>query len=453
MGKDYHVIHEMNKTQHQGKVMDLSFSEDGRYFASVSTDQNLIIQDTELQKPPVLFQGHTKQVETCIWVPGSNEIVSCSKDGNLYLWALTNKKIVPRKISIGKWVYGCQFTPDGSRLLAVAENMTYLINTRSLKIEKTFSAKYGLFSSWTLSPAGRFLLTGCDSIAQLWDLNSGKHLINNPIGMTGDVMGVSFSPDARMIVLGSGKLFGFQGGKIGQFTLEEIGELNNYFDMGGYIVLPEIEFDEEITFCKFSPDGRQILVGFFNQDLRIWDLKKGNWLTKMSNACYKGRIAIFSQDAKYIITAASTCIKLYKSSNGSMITQISIEGSSALTMESKTKKIAVGDIYGAIHLLRIMGIEFAPSYVTATYLYRFSKQAYDKTPTVLCPACGHRYFSPKKVLDTIEEITKKAGLKKGQSPCFELPDEAWEEPGLLSECPKCKEKLRFNPFIAGGEDY
>jgi len=52
---------------------------------------------------------------------------------------------------------------------------------------------------------------------------------------------------------------------------------------------------------------------------------------------------------------------------------------------------------------------------------------------------------------TIEEITKKTGLKPEQSPCLELPDAAWEEPGLLGNCPKCGEKLKFNPFIAGGD--
>jgi hypothetical protein len=44
---------------------------------------------------------------------------------------------------------------------------------------------------------------------------------------------------------------------------------------------------------------------------------------------------------------------------------------------------------------------------------------------------------------------KKAGLLPEQSPCLELPDEVWEEPGLLSECPKCGEKLKFNPFVVG----
>lgn len=35
----------------------------------------------------------------------------------------------------------------------------------------------------------------------------------------------------------------------------------------------------------------------------------------------------------------------------------------------------------------------------------------------------------------------------------ELSDNVWEEPGLLSECPKCKEKLKFNPFLVGADEF
>jgi hypothetical protein len=52
-------------------------------------------------------------------------------------------------------------------------------------------------------------------------------------------------------------------------------------------------------------------------------------------------------------------------------------------------------------------------------------------------------------LATIDRIIKKAGLKSEQSTCLELPDEAWEDPGLLINCPNCKASLKFNPFIAG----
>lgn len=43
----------------------------------------------------------------------------------------------------------------------------------------------------------------------------------------------------------------------------------------------------------------------------------------------------------------------------------------------------------------------------------------------------------------------KGGISKKL--CLELPDEAWEHPGLLGNCPKCGAELKFNPFIAGGE--
>jgi hypothetical protein len=43
-------------------------------------------------------------------------------------------------------------------------------------------------------------------------------------------------------------------------------------------------------------------------------------------------------------------------------------------------------------------------------------------------------------------------LRPEQSPCLELPEEAWEEPGLLSYCPKCSGELKFNPFMAGNID-
>ena len=31
--------------------------------------------------------------------------------------------------------------------------------------------------------------------------------------------------------------------------------------------------------------------------------------------------------------------------------------------------------------------------------------------------------------------------------CSKLSKEAWDEPRLLSECPKCHKPLKFNPFI------
>lgn len=61
--------------------------------------------------------------------------------------------------------------------------------------------------------------------------------------------------------------------------------------------------------------------------------------------------------------------------------------------------------------------------------------------------CGQRLPVSRKILDVIREISRNANLSPDQSPCLELPDEAWGEPRLLSECPLCHKPLKFNPFI------
>ena len=38
-------------------------------------------------------------------------------------------------------------------------------------------------------------------------------------------------------------------------------------------------------------------------------------------------------------------------------------------------------------------------------------------------------------------------LRPDQCPYLELPNEAWHEPRLLSECPLCHKPLKINPFI------
>jgi len=61
--------------------------------------------------------------------------------------------------------------------------------------------------------------------------------------------------------------------------------------------------------------------------------------------------------------------------------------------------------------------------------------------------CGQRFPVSSKILNVISAINRDAKLSPGQSPCLELPKEAWDEPRLISECPLCHKPLKFNPFI------
>jgi WD40 repeat protein len=164
-----------------------------------------------------------------------------------------------------------------------------------------------------------------------------------------------------------------------------------------------------ITSIAISSDGKLAVTGSLDKTCVLWDLRKQN------------KIAIF------IANQGIECLAL------------------------KRDNLVIGGNSGGMFFLKI------PSYYTCVEEIVTIKKSRDsiegrfQNPTTNCSNCGHSFTPPTSVLATIEEIIKKAGLRPEQSPCLELPDEAWEEPGLLGNCQNCGEELKFNPFIAGGD--
>jgi hypothetical protein len=70
-----------------------------------------------------------------------------------------------------------------------------------------------------------------------------------------------------------------------------------------------------------------------------------------------------------------------------------------------------------------------------------------------CINCGEEFSPKNSIISLIDNILAHYAIKKTDLPYLKMPDSAWEHPGLLSECPNCGEKLKFNPFITGVEEY
>lgn len=51
------------------------------------------------------------------------------------------------------------------------------------------------------------------------------------------------------------------------------------------------------------------------------------------------------------------------------------------------------------------------------------------------------------LVEAILDIARQANLTLADVPCRSLPDEAWSDPRLLSDCIACRKPLKFNPFI------
>jgi hypothetical protein len=112
------------------------------------------------------------------------------------------------------------------------------------------------------------------------------------------------------------------------------------------------------------------------------------------------------------------------------------------------KWFVAGTEGGRVDILHPQNLEPGPVILTPVHLYRFDIKRTDDEPSAQCLWCGERFIVASPILDTIAALARNAGLAPGQSPCLELPAEAWDEPKLLSKCPQCGGAVKFNPFVA-----
>jgi WD40 repeat protein len=321
-------------------------------------------------------------------------MVSGSSDKTCILWDLNNGKALKTLKGHNNSIFDVYITPNGKRAISMSEDHSCILwdlNTgEALRILKGHNSAV---SALSLSPDGKWAVSGSrDNTCILWDLNTGE-AIKILKGHMGEVSVISITPDGKRAVSGSCD------------NTCILWDLNT-----GVALTALIGHTNWINALSITSDGRRAVSGSDDHSCILWDLKNGEmgaWLVSNSKinaiSCFPG--GIFGGE----------------------------ESGNTFTL-MLDKKINCPEL----------------CIVTIKQIWDFELQQY-LPPTADCPLCGRRFAPPALVLATINNITKKFGLRPEQSPCLELPDEAWEDPGLLGNCPKCGGELKFNPFIAGGD--
>jgi hypothetical protein len=191
---------------------------------------------------------------------------------------------------------------------------------------------------------------------------------------------------------------------------------------GDLIAELDLNAREELV-CAFSPDGRRILVK-----------GKDNWIV----VC----------DIEELFALFFPCAGL----------------PIPIAQDRTGRSIAVGGSLGIIQILTLAGVKFGPPVITPVRLWVYTSRWWHsitnrkpqadwaKEITFGCNWCGSRLQTPAGILDAIGGVSRDAKLSDDQSPCTELPAEAWEERRLLSDCPHCRQPLRFNPFVVDNRE-
>ncbi len=293
---------------HQESVFSVSFSPDGKTFASASVDKTIKLWDLATGREIQTFSGHQSGVVSVSFSPDGKTLASGSSDKTIKLWNIATGKETQTLSGHKKGVNSVSFSPDGKTLASGSgDNTIKLWNIATGKENQTLSGHKKGVNSVSFSPDGKTLASGSyDNTIKLWDLATGKET-QTFSGHKKTVNSVSFSPDGKTLASGSEdntiKLWDLATGKETQ-------------TLSGH--------KEGVNSVSFSPDGKTLASGGSEDTIKLWNLATGKETqTFLGHKSFVKSVS-FSPDGKTLASGSGdNTIKLWDLANGKEVQTLS----------------------------------------------------------------------------------------------------------------------------------
>jgi uncharacterized protein with WD repeat len=186
---------------HSNGVESVCWSSDGKYLASGSADNTIIIWDAKSGQKLKTLEGHIFDVKSVSWSPSGKYLASGSLDKTIRLWDLFEDKKYSKWKNMPTNVYSSELSPDGKYLARSSLNNYVIIkDAKSGEILKTLEGHFSIVSSVSWSPNGKYLVSSSyDKIVKIWDTESGLCLQTFEMHNTYATF-VGFTSDGRKII-------------------------------------------------------------------------------------------------------------------------------------------------------------------------------------------------------------------------------------------------------------
>lgn len=265
-----------------------ALSPDGRMLAIAVGDKVELWDVVSLTKLKPI-EGESKDVGTLVFSPDSKILALVTQ------WNSSNRSLKFFNIFSGGWdtlqvgdLSSVAFSPDGKLLATGSSKDVTLWDFPSLNKTETFTQGEPVLDV-AFSPDGRRLASaGRLGSVNLWDVTAHKH-ITALHGLTGTVYSIDFSPDGK--------------------TLAAVGDDEGIklWDIVSGKKIPEdlrVDTADPASVVAFSPDGKLLVIGYEQGDLKILDSE-----TKSELATLKGHERsltnlAFSPDSKLLVSAS-----------------------------------------------------------------------------------------------------------------------------------------------------
>jgi WD40 repeat protein len=427
-----------------------------------SIDNDLKIRDIKLETNLNSYKGH-KNLNSCSFSPDIKKIISWSYDSTLKFWDVESGSEITILKGHSSYVNCCAISPDnklivsGSDYLFANDNNNFkLWDISTCKEIAILSGHYGSITSCAFSPDGRRIISGAtDNTIKLWNVETGRE-IYTLIGHSKEITFCSFSTDGKRIFSGSLdetiKIWDSETG-LEIFTLNCSFNSKNSFAIspdnnkivtvsgpliklwdtftGKETIIPN-KHNKDIRSCAYSMDGRLIVFGYSDKTLSIRDANTGQEILSLAGHSKSVIFCAFSNDNKRIISGSEDkTIKFWDALTGQELSTLINVNIRSFSISNCGTEFALGDGSDNFYLFKLIGFAIGIPLLTRVRLWINNSLdhggRWDEDITSVCPYCGIRF------------------------PCSIPNDATYDDPRLLSNCPNCGRKLKFNPFVVDNQ--
>ena len=463
---------------HTRKVFAISITPDGKRAISGSEDKTCILWDLETGDQLQTLKEHTSYIKAISITPDSKRAISGSGNDTCILWDLeTGDQLQTLKGHI-KYLEAISITPDSKRAIAGSVDKTCILwDLETGDQIQTFEGHTHWIHDISITPDGKRVISGSqDKTCILWDLQTGANL-QTLIGHTSGVEAIAITPDGKRAITGSG------GNACILWDLETGDQLQTLEGQTSWFraiaitpdgkraitgsnddpcILWDLQTGDQLQILKghtrpveaisITPDGKRALSGSWDNTCILWNLQSGDQLQTLKGHTKNVWAISITPDGRRAVSGSAdkTCI-LWDLDSGEKLAMAAVT-SVIMTIELFPGGILGGSGSDEFFVFNTKKELLSPGIgiVTVRQIWDFEFKRFIPF-TADCPFCGHRFAPENKIIDTIKSLLYNSHIGPADSPCLKLPKEAWEEPELFSNCPKCSEALQFNPFLAGGE--
>ncbi len=207
------------QTGHYAEVTSVTFSPDGRFAATGSSDKTVKLWETATGREIRSFLGHTHDLRTLAFNPDGSLLASIDRDYHLKIWEVPGSREIHDIFIPEDRILSVVFHPEGNSFIAGTEDhhaiqfsledaseiQRFKPDTADIYMQKNFG--YPTARSVEISPDGRTLLTGSNNYtAFLFDLRTAKQIRkfkSDRTSCTSCSINVHFSPSGEEIVTGN----------------------------------------------------------------------------------------------------------------------------------------------------------------------------------------------------------------------------------------------------------